>query len=143
MTNAIAAYGTLLKIGDGGGPETFTTIAEVTSIGGPSLGLDMIDATSHDSTQGWEEVIGGILRSGEVTMELNFIPTEGTHNAATGLIADMVARTLRNFQMVFPDAGNTTWAFSALVNKFQPAAPVDNKLSASCTLKLSGSPILA
>lgn len=143
MTSAIAGYGTLLKIGDGGDPETFTTIAEVVTIGGPALGLDMIDATNHDSTGGWEEVIGGILRSGEVTFDINYIPTHATHDASTGLIADMVARTKRNFELVFPNTDETTFSFTALVSKFVPSAPVDNKLSASVSLKLSGQPTLA
>ena len=57
MTSAIAAYGTLLKLGDGGTPENFTTIAEVRDIGGPELGADVVDVTSHDSPGAWEEVI--------------------------------------------------------------------------------------
>jgi len=143
MTNAIAAYGTLLKTGDGGSPETFTTIAEVTNIGGPSLKLDAIEATSHDSTEGWREFIGGLLDGGEVTFDVNFIPTNATHDASTGLVADMVARTHRNFELVFPDTSETTWSFTALVTNFQSNEPVDNKLSASVTLKVSGQPTLS
>jgi predicted secreted protein len=139
----IAAYGTLLKLGDGASPEVFTTIAEVVDIGGPALELDMIETTSHDSTAGWEEFVGGILRSGEVSLEINYDPAGATHDASTGLIADMVARTLRNFELVFPDAGSTTWGFSAYVQKFEPGAPVAEKLSASVTLKVSGQPTLA
>jgi len=53
-TSAVAAFGTLLKIGDGGGPESFTTIAEVRTLGGPELSRDTVDVTSHDSTANWE-----------------------------------------------------------------------------------------
>ena len=140
---AISAFGTLLKIGDGGSPESFTTIAEVTNIGGPSLSLDPIDVTNHSSTGGWKEFIGGLLDGGEVSFEINYDPVGATHDASTGLIADMSARTVRNFQLVFPDTGNTTWSFSALVTAFQPSEPIDNKLSASVTLKVSGQPTLA
>lgn len=140
----ISSFGTLLKIGDGATPtENFTTIAEVLDIGGPSLGLDTEEITNHDSTGGWEEVIGTILRSGEVTFEINYDPAGATHDASTGLIADMVARTLRNFQLVFPDSGTTTWSFAAYVTGFEPGAPVAGKLSASVTLKPSGQPTLA
>lgn len=142
MTDAIAAYGTLLKKGDGGDPETFTTIAEVGNLSPPQLGLDAVEATSHDSTNGWREFIGALLEAGEVTFDLNFIPTHATHDASTGLIADMVNRTKRNFQLVFPDVSNTIWAFTALVTNFNPSAPVDNKLSASVTLKVTGQPTL-
>lgn len=139
----ISAFGTSIKLGDGASPEVFTTIAEVVEIGGPGLELDMIEITNHSSTGGWEEHVGGILRTGEVTLDINYDPAGGTHDASTGLIADMVARTLRNFQLIFPDTGTTTWTFSAYVQKFEPGAPVDDKLSASVTLKLSGQPTLA
>jgi predicted secreted protein len=140
----ISSFGTLLKIGDGATPtESFTTIAEVLDIGGPSLSLDTEEITNHSSAGGWEEVVASILRSGEVTFEINYDPAGGTHDASTGLIADMVARTLRNFQLIFPDSGNTTWSFGAYVTGFEPGAPVKGKLSASVTLKPSGQPTLA
>jgi len=140
---AISAFGTLLKIGDGATPENFTTIAEVTNIGGPALSLDPIEITSHSSTGGWKEFIGGLLDAGEVSFDINYEPTEATHDASTGLIADMVARTLRNFQLVFPDAGSTTWSFAALVTSFEPSEPVGDKLAAGVTLKVTGQPTLA
>jgi len=138
-----AAYGTLLKIGDGGSPESFTNIAEVTSITGPSLALDTYETTNHLSTGGWEEFVAGILRTGEVSFDLNYDPAGATHDAGTGLINDMENRTARNFQLVFSDTGSTTWSFTAYVTGFEPSAPVDDKLSASCTLKVTGQPTLA
>jgi len=141
-TNAIPAHGTLLKIGDGGGPETFTTISEVRELSGPEVSLDTEDVTSHDSTDGWEEVIGTILRSGEVSATLNYVPTDGTHDASTGVINDMQNRTLRNFEMVFPDSASTTWSFAALVTNFGPSEDADGILETEITLKLSGKPTL-
>lgn len=142
-TGAIPGFGTLLKVGDGGSPtETFTAIAEVTDLSGPGFELKAIDATNHSSTGGWEEFIGGLLSGGEVSFEVNFIPTHATHGYSTGLLKDMVNRTKRNFQLVFPDTGTTTWGFAALVTNFEPKEPVDDKLSASITLKLSGQPTL-
>lgn len=140
MTIAIDAHGTLLRIDDGTG--SYTTIAEVTDIGGPSMSLDPIDVTSHDSTAAYREFIGGLLDAGEVTLTINYVPTAGTHDATTGLIADMVARVVRNFKLVFPDSGTTTWTFAALITAFESAEPIDDKLSADVTLKLSGQPTL-
>lgn len=142
MTSAIGAYGTLLKIGDGGGPETFTTVAEVVNISAPSLALDTIDVTNHSSTAAWREFVAGLLDAGEVTFDINYIPTAATHNATNGLIRDLKNRTKRNFKLVFPDSGSTTWDFSAYVTGFEPDAPVDDKLAASVTLKLTGQPTL-
>ncbi|KKL29023.1 hypothetical protein LCGC14_2369280 [marine sediment metagenome] len=135
MTIAIDAHGTLLKLGDGGGgSEVFTTVAEVTDISGPSMTLDPIDVTSHDSTAAYREFIGGLLDAGEVTLTINYVPTAGTHDATTGLIADMVARVVRNFQLVFPDSGTTTWSFAALITAFEPAEPIDDKLALTSLL---------
>jgi hypothetical protein len=143
MSNAIASFGTLLKIGDGGGPENFTTIAEVKDIGGPSLELAAEEVTSHGSPGGWREFVGTLLSAGEVTFDLNFVPTEATHNPSTGLIADMKNRVKRNFKLVFPNAGATTWSFAALVTKFEPGEPVEGSLNAAVTLQVSGQPTLA
>jgi len=142
MTAAIFAHGTLLKIGDGASTEVFTTIAEVTDIGGPEIALEIAEVTSHSSTNGWKEKIGALLDAGQVSFSINYIPTNATHNNTAGLIADMVARTLRNFQLIFPDSGTTTWSFSALVVGFSPTEPIDGALTADVTLEVSGQPTL-
>ena len=141
-TSAAAAFGTLLKIGDGGGPENFTTIAEVRTIGGPELSRDTVDVTSHDSTANWEEVIVTILRSGSVSFGINYLPANATHDAGTGLIKDMTDGTLRNFQLVMSDAASTTWAFAAYIVGFNPNFDFDAEISAEVSLKLSGEPTL-
>jgi len=144
VTQAISAFGTLVKVGDGATPtENFTTIAELLDISGPELGLDTEEVTTHSSPGGWEEHIGTILRSGAITFQVNYVPTHATHNASTGLIADMVNRTVRNFELVFPNTGATKWSFAALVTSCPPAEPVAGALRGSFSLKLTGQPTLA
>lgn len=140
---AEAGIGTLLKIGDGGSPETFTAIAEVLDITGPNLSTDTEDGTHQQSPGGFEEVVPTILRTGEVTFTIQFLPTHATHNATTGLVADWKNKTLRNFQLVFSDPASTTWAFAAYVTGFQPQSPVGGKRTADVTLKVTGQPTLA
>jgi len=95
------AFGIALKKGG-------TAYAQVTSIDGPELSLDTVDVTSHDSAGGWEEVVGTILRSGEISMDLVFDPAHATHKyAAGGLTYDMVQKTPIEFTLEFPDAGTT------------------------------------
>lgn len=141
MTTAISSFGTLVKIGDGASSETFTTIAELRDITPPELASDTEDVTSHSSTGGYEEVIpDGVLKTGEVTFEINYVPTATTHNATAGLIKDWKNKTKRNFQLVYPDSGNSTWVFAAYVTKFASKAPVKGVLRADVTLKLTGQP---
>jgi predicted secreted protein len=140
---ALSAFGTFLKIGNGGGPETFTTISYVRDISGPSLEMEALETTNHSSTSGWRTFIGGLLTGGEVTLEILYDPDDATHNATAGLINDMENRTVRNFQLVFTDPTPTTWSFAALVTGFEPSAPYDDLLTASVTLTVSGVPTLA
>lgn len=142
MTNAIKAYGTLLKLGDGATSEAFTTIAEVTNISGPSITQETADVSAHDGP-GWDEHIGTLLRGGEIGLDLNFAPANATQSYSAGVLKDLTDQTLRNFQMVFPDTAATTWTFAALVTAFEPSAAVDGALTASCTLLISGAPTLA
>lgn len=142
-TAAIFAQGTLLKMGDGAGPEVFTTIAEVSSIKGPSLSRATVDVTSHDSVGGFREYIGGLGDGGELTFDMNYIPTGATHNASTGVLSKLKNNTRTNFKLVFTDAGPTEWAFSGFVTKFDTSEPIDNRIMASVTIKVSGRPTLA
>jgi len=141
MTSAVFAHGTLLKLGDGGGPETFATIAEVRGISGPSLAADAIEATNHDSEEAWREFIGGLKDGGEVSFDINFIPDEGTHDASTGLASKVGYKD--NYQLVFPTSPAVTWSFPAVLTGFEPTAPIDDVLTAAITLKVAGKPTLA
>lgn len=132
-----AAYGAELYRGTSGAG---TAIAQVMSMSGPGLSLDTTDVTAHDSTGAWEEVVGTILRSGEVSLDISYDPADATHkNTAGGLLADMVGRASTTYTLVFADTGATEWAFSALVTGFEPDNPVDGALTAAVTLKPTGS----
>lgn len=139
---AIAAFGTKLKRGDGASPENFIEIAEIEKLEGPGFKQKTEDTTTHDSAGGWEEFIGTILSAGKVSMTLNFVPTNPTHGAGAGLLKDLVNRTRRNFQMVFPDSGPTTWGFAAIVEEFTPNADFDKALKAKVELRVAGQPTL-
>lgn len=131
------AFGTLLKRGA-------TTIAQVMDISGPGLSLDTEDVTSHDSTGGWEEVVGTILRSGEISFTIAYDPNAATHkNAAGGLLADLAARAAQTYSLVFPSTAAVTWTFSALITGFEPSAPVGGALTAAVKMKITGQPTLA
>lgn len=139
MTDAISSFGTFLKKGDGGSPtEVFATIAEVGDIEGPDMSLATEEVTHHGSVGGWDEFVGTILSGGEVSFPVNFLPSNATHDALTGLQADMVNRTKRNFQIVYPDPGGNGFAFKALVTGVKPKAPVKGKLAADIKLKITG-----
>ena len=131
-----SALGTQLFRGTSGGG---TAYVQVTNISGPALSADTIDVTTMDSTNAWEEHVVGILRSGDITMDIQYDPATATHkNAGNGLLADFLGRASTTFTIVFTDTGSTEWTFSAFVTGFAPSMPVDGSLTASVTFKLTG-----
>lgn len=134
---AISAYGTLLQLGDGGSPENFTTIAEVRDITGPQLTRNSIDVTNHSSANGFEEFVLGIKKSGQVSFEVNFVPTAATQNGTTGLWAEYQNATKANYKMIFPSSYGTL-SFAAFCDGIEPHAPVNGALTAKITLKVTG-----
>jgi predicted secreted protein len=132
----LSAYGTQLKIGGTAG----TAVVNVTNIDGPGMSADTIDVSAHD-TGDWRDYVAGPLDGGEVTLRLNFDPGTATHANTTGLLDYFQDRASASYALVFPD--NTTYTFTAYVTAFQPTAPFDEKLEATCTLKITGAVTLA
>jgi predicted secreted protein len=128
------SLGTLLK-------RNGTTIAEVNNISGPSFSMGTMETTSHDSAGGWKQFVTTLKDGGEVSFEINFDPVAATHGTS-GLLDDFVDGTLQTFTITFTDTAHTVWTFTAYVTKFSPSMPVEGKLGASVTLKLSGAPTL-
>ena len=126
-SNAFSGVGTEFKRGDGASNEQFTAIAEVNSIGGPDMSRDTIDVTSLDSTGGYREFIAGFRDGGEVTLD-----------SYDDLKLDFESDDTVNYQIVLPDTNNTTFDFAALVSSLGAAVPMDDKVAATATFKISG-----
>lgn len=137
MANGINAFGTLLK-------RNGTTIAEVNELSPPGMSREEIEYTHHQSPNMWREFGKGLKDGGEVSATINYIPTNSTHNAATGLLGDLGNDTTNDtWSIVFPDALATTWSFPGFLSGFEPGAPIDDRLTADITIRIAGQPTLA
>lgn len=134
------AFGTILKMGDGAVSESFTAIAEVTDIQGPSFSKEAIEVTNHGSTDGWREYISGLKDGGEITLSLNWLPGAVTHDESTGIMSKLYGDDVDNYQLLLPDDDETQINFAAVCTAFEGSEPIDNKLAADVTLKISGKP---
>ena len=133
----------LTSLAGGAADVTYTTIANVVNFSGPSLSLATIDSTHMESTAAYREHIAGLLDAGEVSFDLNFLPTNATQNHILGLIKDIKHKKLRTFKEIFTDSASTEWTFTAWVTGFTPGGTIDGKLAANVTVKISGQPTLA
>ncbi len=134
-TGTITARTVTATAGGTEGTEIFTTVAEVTGIGGPGGSLELIDATHMESPSAFREYIASLRDSGELSVDLNFLPN---NVGQRGFRTDMVNGTRRNWQLVWTDSPATTWAFAGFVTGFEPSAAIDDKLAASATIKVTG-----
>jgi hypothetical protein len=139
-SQADAAFGTLLKAGDGGAPEVYSTLGEIVSVGGPEIERETIDVTHMESPDKFREFIGSLKDGGEVEVGVNLLvdPAGAFMTKIEALIDD---DDRSNFLIAFPDDNATNWQFSGLLTNFaKDDAEVDGKLGASYTLKVSGKP---
>lgn len=120
-----------------------TDIAQIVSIGGPTLSVDTEDVTCHDSAGAFEEVVATVIRSGEVTLDIVYDPVAATHDGTTGLISRLTSKAKSQYRVVFPDAANTLWTMDGWTSGFEPGEPHDGALTASVTIKVTGEPTLA
>jgi hypothetical protein len=132
-SNAISAHGTLLQVGDAA-PGTYATIAEVKDIKGPQIKGVREDVTNH-SSGGWKESRPVLKEGGKVSMSLNYVNAEVTHNKTTGLLYKAVNQTLGYFKLIFPDSSGFT--FTAYVD-MDYEAKVKGILSSSVELEITG-----
>lgn len=137
---AISAFGTQIQVNDG--TPTYTTIAEVLDITGPGFTAETADVTNHSSPGAWREMIPTMLAQGTVSFDVNYVPTHPSHNGSTGLISLLTGRTKRNYKIIWPNVGATTWTMDGYITSFSPSAPVNGQLRASVVMTPAGIPTL-
>jgi len=137
MSDAIIGTGILLKAGDGGTPEAFTSIAELVSLTPGSKTRNVIDVSNHN--EGVSANILGMLRNGPVKAVMNWLPTDVTH---TLLETDMDANTERNYRITYPPSGLPYDTFAARISSIEPPeVTVDAAMQITCTFELSAAPV--
>jgi len=112
-----AAKGTTIEQATSFTGTTFTKIAEVRDIAGGGLSVDTVDLTHHDSDV--EEIAPTIVRTQELTFQLNWNPREATHGATgfTAVRKAVLDRAKRKIRLSTP-AATSTAADQLLMNGY-------------------------
>jgi len=101
---------------------------EILSIGWSGISREAIE-TSHMGTTGGRTFIPGDLYDpGELSVELNF--------EATDDVTTPIAAAAETVTVTFP--GSDTWAASGFMTSFEITDPLEDKMTASATIKFSG-----
>lgn len=135
-------FGTLFKRATTLSPgNVFETIADVTNIGGPERSRETIDVTSHNSPGQWMQFIGGLKDGGEISLDINYDPSQATHD----LDDDFDDDAPRNYQIVIlPGTDDEhTWSITGIMTGLSDEFPYDDKMARTMTIKVTGKPTLA
>jgi len=127
---AISGKGTLFNRWDG---SQWEQIAQINSISGPTMNRETIDVTTLDSEGGYRKFIGSLRDGGDVSLPMNF-----TRDTYTIMKTDFEDDDLQKYQIVLPDSFNTTLEFEGFVTDLPLDIPLDDKVSADITIKISG-----
>lgn len=133
MSDATIGWSSTIKLHNG---TILTELAEVFNITLPEDQADEVDVTHYKSPNRRKEFIAGLIDGGEMTVEMNYIA-----GSATDLLlsAAKAAGDVRVWEVTIPNASNG-WKFagSGFVKTYTPAIPVDDKLTATATIRVSG-----
>lgn len=118
-------------------PPAYGTVAEVTQITPYKLSRDAQEATHTESPDGVREFIPGLVDFGEASIEMNFIPGGESDKRIRALF---LQKTLARGQVSFPTSPPKLLQLNAICTAYEPAMPLDDKMTASATFKISGKP---
>ncbi len=121
----------LLKLGDGGSPENFTTVAglRTTQL---SFNATSIDITNAESTDMWRELLDAGIKSAAISGSGVF--KDAASDAA--LRTAFFNQVLKNFQIVIPHFGSITGPFK--ITQLQYDGPYDGEVKIALSLASAG-----
>jgi hypothetical protein len=143
---AVAVQGTLLQVGNGQSPESFTTIVNIDKFTLP-LKARTVDVSNISSI--WMQQIPTLLEIGNLQVDIFWVPEEPSHSnapgggsVAAGLRNLFRNKTLKNWQIIYNDGNNSTDAFQAYVTSYAITGQTANVLRATITLSGTATPQL-
>lgn len=135
--------GSTLGVDDG--VSGFDIITGVDSCNIDAGTADEVDVTDWDSPDGYEELIQGIKRGGNVTFQCNSDP-EGSGSPTSNydkIVTKHASGAVEGWQLTLGVGPVATITFNAFVKNYNIAAPTTDKILTSVTLRITGAPAWA
>jgi hypothetical protein len=129
----LESQGVTIGIGDSGSPVTYTTIGEMTDISGPDGSAPEYDRTTLTSTA--REYRMGLHDEGNISLSGFYDPNDtGQSEAQTA----RKNRTLKEFKITETDSPATEHTFQGYVTGFSLSRSVDQDVTLSITIRITG-----
>ena len=135
-------YGVSLLVSDVSPATTPTNaIGTIMSFTPPSPTRDIIDVTSSSSANMAREFVAGLIDYGESSFEMLWDTGSATDALLRGITLERAPRTYRATFSQYTPARTIT--FLAYLTGYERSAPMEDKMTATVTLKVTGSPVFA
>lgn len=115
---------------------SYTQIAQIRNIEGPSVETDEVEATTLDSTDAFREFLLSLIDPGNLSFDIAWDSTLASHVFLTNGQSN---RNEHNFKIVLANSSTSNVIyFNGRVMSFAPSFPVDDLQTASVGLRLTG-----
>lgn len=131
-TSAQLGFGLLIKMLTSTGPDVYTTLGQMRDIKPSGSSVDMVDATHNESPDATEEVIPGLIKTGDTSFTIHYDPT-----SSTMAIIQAALRVKKTFREVYSDGRYVQ--YDGYFTSVEPDTPTEDKCVAAVTLKRTGS----
>lgn len=143
-TRASIGYGARFQNSSETSPETFADLVgiEINKITPPQPKRDSVDVSHELSPDSHREFIAGLVDPGDVSFEFNWTPSSGV-TGLTSLYAELAlpsASATKTRRILFPNGASIQ--FEAFCTEISPEVPLDGKMTATATFKVTGQPYL-
>ena len=128
---ALSGKGTEFRRWNGTGE--WEEIGEITNISGPGMSRETIDTTALDTIGGYRTFITGFRTPGTLSLSINF--TRDTYDT---MKADFESDAAVDYEIVLPDADQTTIEFQGFVTELPLTIPADEKIAMEVTIQITG-----
>ncbi|MFN3275448.1 MAG: phage tail tube protein [Paracoccus sp. (in: a-proteobacteria)] len=129
-------YGSAVRIGrtpEGGGAPVMTELELLGDIEAPDEQVDEVQVTHQKSPGRRRQFVAGLIDSGEISFPMNYIPGSPTHLLLTAIKATR-EEVLIEFTLSEDGEPET---FSGFLKGYGRSAPIDDKMVATATFRLS------
>lgn len=135
-------YGVTLSVSDVSPAVTPTnTVGAITAFTPPNPTRDIIDVTSSDSPNMAREFIAGLIDYGEAGFDMLW---EINNTADALLRAIILERKPRTWRATFNQFSPVrTVTFLGYLTGYERSAPLEDKMTATITIKVTGAPVQA
>lgn len=102
--------------------------AEILDVTPPGPERKAIQSTHMGTVDAHTHVPANLVEWGSLDVEIAFDPL-------TDIPIDHAEESIT---ITFPDSGDTTWTFAGFMTNFKPKVPLEDRMTATATIKVSG-----